>query len=159
MNIDRRLFLLALSAPLYPAVPLGVLSAQEAQVVEALCAQIVPTDDAPGAKEAGVVYYIDKQLAGPLARFADAYRTGIPLLNTASREETGKLFCDLTFSEQRAFLLRVEATRDSQLNRFFQLVIDHTMQGFYGSPIHGGNQDEVSWKMLAIADVMEGHKH
>jgi hypothetical protein len=39
------------------------------------------------------------------------------------------------------------------------MVIDHTMQGFYGSPEHGGNRDEASWKMLGIVDVMEGHKH
>jgi gluconate 2-dehydrogenase gamma chain len=159
MTIDRRLFLLTLSAPLYAAVPLTVLSPDDAKVVEALCAQIVPADDAPGAREAGVVYYIDTQLAGPLARFSAAYKTGIPALNAACLAQTGKSFPDLPFRAQSEFLHRVAAAPNSPPNQFFQLVIDHTMQGFYGSPNHGGNKDEASWKMLGIADVMEGHKH
>ena len=54
---------------------------------------------------------------------------------------------------------RLEAPLSPALASFFALVIDHTMQGFYGSPQYGGNRDEASWKMLAIEDVMEGHKH
>ena len=33
---------------------------------------------------------------------------------------------------------------------FFNLVHSHTMQGFYGSPIHGGNKDYMSFEMLRI---------
>jgi gluconate 2-dehydrogenase gamma chain len=33
---------------------------------------------------------------------------------------------------------------------FFQLAVDHSMQGFYGDPRHGGNRDGVSWKMLGV---------
>jgi hypothetical protein len=33
------------------------------------------------------------------------------------------------------------------------------MQGFYGSPTHGGNRDEASWKMLGIQEIMGGHQH
>ena len=28
----------------------------------------------------------------------------------------------------------------------------------FGSPAHGDNRDEASWKMLGITDVMEGHQ-
>jgi gluconate 2-dehydrogenase gamma chain len=58
-----------------------------------------------------------------------------------------------------AFLRQIEHDTSSPLASFFAMVIDHTMQGFYGSPEHGGNRDEASWKMLGIVDVMEGHKH
>jgi gluconate 2-dehydrogenase gamma chain len=159
MRIDRRLFLAVLSAPLYPAIPLTVLSADEAKAVEALCAQVIPADDWPGAKEAGVLYYIEAQLSGPLARHADDYKRGVAALTSASREQHGKFFADLNETEQKQFLEHVEADRESELNRFWQLVIDHTMQGFYGSPKHGGNKGEASWKMLGIADVMGGHRH
>ena len=37
---------------------------REALVVEGTCAQLIPTDRDPGAREAGVVHYIDIQLAG-----------------------------------------------------------------------------------------------
>jgi len=145
--IDRRLFLLsALPIPLYAAGPLQVLSAAEAAIVESLCDQIVPADDAPGARQAGVLYYIDRQLAGPLARFAPRYHASLP--------EFADLL-KLPFAGQTAFLRALKGEPAA----FFQLVIDHTMQGYYGSPSHGGNRDEASWKMLDIQDMMGGHKH
>ena len=102
-----------------------------------------------------MLYYIDEQLAGPLKRFAADYTSGIAALNSAA----GKPFNELSSSEQKELMLRIEAGGDAGLDHFLQLVIDHTMQGFYGSPEHGGNKGETSWKMLRIADVMEGHKH
>jgi gluconate 2-dehydrogenase gamma chain len=35
---------------------------------------------------------------------------------------------------------------------FFEMVRDHTLEGYYGSPRHGGNRDELSWKMLGLGD-------
>ena len=40
-----------------------VLTAAQAREIEAITARIIPTDDMPGAKEAGVVYFIDRALA------------------------------------------------------------------------------------------------
>ena len=145
--MHRRAFLLsAIPIPFYAASPLQVLSAAEARIVEALCDQIVPADDAPGAKAAGVLYYIDRQLAGPLQRFAPRYHAALPAFHTLP---------DLPFAEQTAFLNALKGEPAA----FFQLVVDHTMQGFYGSPAHGGNRDEASWKMLGIVDLMGGHQH
>ena len=147
MSIDRRAFLLStIPIPFYAANPLAVLSADEARIVEALCDQIVPADDAAGAKQAGVLYYIDRQLAGPLKRFAPRYHSGLPAFRDLP---------NLGFAEQTAFLSALKGDAAS----FFQLVVDHTMQGFYGSPEHGGNRDEASWKMLGIEDMMGGHSH
>ena len=54
-------------------VPLRFFTAAEAGVVSAACERIFPSDESgPGAKEAGVVIYIDRQLAGPYGR--DTYR-------------------------------------------------------------------------------------
>jgi gluconate 2-dehydrogenase gamma chain len=157
--MDRRLFLLsAAAAPLY-AGPLVLFSDSDAKVVQALCGQIVPTDDAPGAAEAGVVFYIDKQLAGPLKGFAPEYRRGIPQLQAFCRERTGREFLSLSFAEQTALLRELERAAPSELKSFFAMVVDHTMQGYYGSPEHGGNRDEASWRMLQIVDVMGGHQH
>lgn len=156
--LDRRSFTLALAAaPLY-AGPLIWLTADDARLIEAIADQIVPADDAPGALAAGVVYYIDRQLAGPLQRFQATYRSSIPLFRAACLERTGREFTALNFAERTAFLRSIENDR-SALAAFFGLVVDHTMQGFYGSPEHGGNRDEASWKMLRIEDVMGGHQH
>ena len=53
---------------------LSFLSAAEAADVEAVAAQIIPTDDTPGAREAGVVYFIDRALATFLSQLAADYR-------------------------------------------------------------------------------------
>jgi gluconate 2-dehydrogenase gamma chain len=156
MQIDRRLFLLSSAAAtaLY-AGPLVTFTSDEARIVEALADQAIPADGSPGAKQAGVLFYIDKQLAGPLQRFAANYQRAIPQFQAACLEKTGKDFPSLPFAEQTAFLHSL----DGPMAAFFNMVIDHTMQGFYGSPIHGGNLDEASWKMLGIQGVMGGHRH
>lgn len=150
MSLNRRVFLLATAAaPLYPASPLVTFTAEEARLIEALCAQIIPADDAPGAKEAGVLYYLDQQLTGPLKRFVPAYKSGLL--------QWPKDFLDLPAAQQTAKLEEIEAR--GPLAGFFAMLVDHTMQGFYGSPQHGGNRDEASWTMLGINQVMGGHSH
>ena len=155
--ITRRGFALSLAASALYSGPLVLLTDEEAKLIEALTNQIIPSDDAPGAVETGVVYYIDKQLAGPLQRFEPIYRKSIPLFRSACLQQTGQEFVTLPFAQQTAWLRQIE--RGSSLTNFFALVIDHTMQGFYGSPQYGGNRAAASWKMLAIEDVMEGHTH
>ena len=56
--MNRREFLVVAAMPLYAAGPLQTFSSDEARLVEALCDRIVPADDAPGAKEAGVLFYL-----------------------------------------------------------------------------------------------------
>src|SRR5580692_3536074 len=74
-SLDRRL--LPLNAREKPSellrIPLRFFTAQEALIVAAAAARIFPSDETgPGAHEAGVVIYIDRQLAGPYGR--DRYR-------------------------------------------------------------------------------------
>jgi gluconate 2-dehydrogenase gamma chain len=132
-------------------------TAEEAALVDAICEQIVPADQDPGARQAGVARYIDRQLAGPLARFGGAYRSGLPRLAAACARSTGKPFVELPFAEQTRFLESVERGEVKGLVSFFTMLIDHTMQGFYGDPRHGGNAGAVSWKMLGIEHLMGGH--
>jgi len=112
-------------------------------------ARIVPTDDAPGATEANCIGYLEQQLQSALARFGDAYRSGLAGFQRAHPE-----FLKLDGVAQDRLL--------EGLGRepFFEMLVDHTMQGFYGSPEHGGNRDEASWKMMGIAKHMGGgHWH
>ena len=49
-------------------VPLRFFTQSEALIVASAASRIFPADDSgPGANEAGVVIYIDRQLAGPFA--------------------------------------------------------------------------------------------
>ncbi len=157
--MKRRTALLTATLPLYAAAPLGYLSKGEAAVVEALCEAIIPADQDPGAKEAGVLYYIDKQLQGALARNAALYRECIPLLARKCKEETGKEFIEMSVRERTEWLQKLEGGGPSRVSAFFLTVIEHTMQGFYGSPKHGGNRDMASWRMLKIEKWMHEGEH
>ncbi|HPG39288.1 MAG TPA: gluconate 2-dehydrogenase subunit 3 family protein [bacterium] len=130
---------------------------EEAKLVEAITGQIIPADDDPGAIEAGVVFYIDKQLVGPLAAYQADYRRGLPLLQHTCRKMFGKTFLELKWEEQTTVLKALESGNVDQQEwgeqspqRFFSLLRDHTMQGFYGSPRHGGNRNYISYKMLDL---------
>ncbi|MDX2149161.1 MAG: gluconate 2-dehydrogenase subunit 3 family protein [Bryobacteraceae bacterium] len=159
--VSRRVFVgTAVAAAAKPDEGWKTLTAPEAGLLEAVCDQVVPEDDTPGAKQAGVIHYIDRQLAGPLLRFRESYRQGLPLLDQAARKLLGSPFLDLGAGERTALLERVErGEAGPEAAAFFRLVIHHTLQGYYGSPSHGGNRGEASWRMLGIEKHMhEGHQ-
>ena len=134
-----------------------VLSADEARLVEAVAEQIIPADRDPGAREAGVIYYIDRQLDGPHKRFAAKYHAGLACLAQTSQALFSKPFEALGWSDQTRLLQQLEANKAPKdiwtkpsASEFFNLVRDHVMQGFYGSPRHGGNRHYASYKMLGL---------
>jgi gluconate 2-dehydrogenase gamma chain len=128
----------------------------EAGTIEALCEQIIPADQDPGATWAGTIYYIDSQLVGHFRKLQSAYRSGIAACDAACRAAHGQPFAELPFDQQTAFLQRLP----NSLQPFFDMVITHTMQGFYGDARHNGNRDAVSWRMLGIPVIpIRGRDH
>ncbi len=134
-----------------------VLTPEEARLVESVAEQIIPTDKDPGAREAGVVFFIDKQLAGPYARFAEQYRVGLDCLQKTCLAAHQKRFEELSWSEQTRMLQSLESGKvpkdiwkEPNPKAFFNLIRDHSMQGFYGSPRHGGNRNYASYKMMGL---------
>jgi gluconate 2-dehydrogenase gamma chain len=121
---------------------------EEARTVEALCAQIIPEDRDPGAVKAGVAHFIDTQLTRFYKPLQKTYRQGIARIDRASLAFAGRKFVELPHDSQLALLHRIE--KNPELKPFFDLLIAHTMQGFYGDPRHGGNRDRVSWKMVGL---------
>lgn len=130
---------------------------QEADCVTALCEQIIPRDQSPGAIDAGVIYYIDRQLSGVFHSHQDTYRQGIQKLQAYCKDQYSKNFETLSFDDQQKILTLMESNqmnetewKETKPADFFNLILSHTMQGFYGSPIHGGNKDYMSFEMLRI---------
>jgi len=133
------------------------LTPQEAALVNLISDQIIPRDQDPGGIDAGVVYFIDKQLAGPYARFQADYRNGLAGVQESCRTMYGRGFAQVSWNEQTKVLEALESGQakgktwaKTSSARFFELIRDHCMQGFYGSPRHGGNKDYVSFRMLGI---------
>src|SRR5271157_211594 len=69
-----------------PPAKLEVLSAEQAAEIEAAASRIIPTDETPGAREAGVIYFIDRALSTFAADHRDDYEQGLPVLQTKTRE-------------------------------------------------------------------------
>jgi gluconate 2-dehydrogenase gamma chain len=124
------------------------LTGAQAQTLAALCDQIVPGDDFPSASQAGVLSYIDRQLARHYRRHLDTYRDGIAQADMLSRKRFGCSLADASPARQFEVTVALEQTNPA----FFELVRSHTMEGFYGAPRHGGNRDGVSWRMLGLAE-------
>jgi gluconate 2-dehydrogenase gamma chain len=75
----------AIAAEARTGTTLRFFIASEAEAVEALVAQIIPTDDTPGAREMGVARFLDHALAGLLSPLAAAFRVGLADLETSCR--------------------------------------------------------------------------
>jgi gluconate 2-dehydrogenase gamma chain len=119
------------------------LTTEQALTLGAITDQIVPADQFPSATQAGVLNYIDGQLVRHYRRHRDAYREGLERTDALSRE-----LAALTAAQQQ----EIVATLERQEPAFFNLVRNHTMEGYYGSPRHGGNRDAQSWRMLGLAE-------
>ncbi len=131
-------------------------TAAEAQTVDAICEQIIPSDRDPGARQARAVNYIDIQLTRCFKKHQKAYREGVAGTDAASRKLFGRPFVELSSEQQVQVLIGVE--ENSQ--QFFNLILTHTWQGFYGDPRHGGNQNMVSWKMVGLPfPPLRGREH
>ncbi len=154
------------------------LSAAEVAFIDAAVARLIPADElGPGAREAGVTYFIDQQLFGGWGTMAKMYRQGphpegtpqqgyqSPLTpqevyRAAIREingAIGKPFEKLAASEQDDLLRRLEDGKlalESVPGRFFfNLLLDNTIEGFFSDPIYGGNRDKLGWKLVGFPGV------
>lgn len=129
---------------------LQVLTAGEAKDIEALTAQIIPSDGSPGALEAGAVYFIDRALATFDSDKKDSYRAGLALVqSTRVTLFPGSAdVASLTVDQQIALLRAIEKSD------FFELLRTHTVLGFLGSPSYGGNRGLVGWKHIGFDDRM-----
>jgi gluconate 2-dehydrogenase gamma chain len=122
-----------------------VLRPDEARDLEAIAAQIFPSDDTPGAREAGVVYFMDRALGTFSSGLLEPIRTGLTELRGKVRERHGATpFADLDGAAQAALLRDVENTA------FFGGVRFLTVAGMFADPSYRGNREWVGWKLLGM---------
>ena len=126
----------------------SVFDPHQRATLEAATDRIIPADRDPGARQAGVVDYIENTLGSYDAEHAPLYVDGVQELDRLARERfSAEAFFRLRSEQQDQILTHLEKNRSP----FFALLVEHTMQGFYGDPRHGGNRDRASWKMLGVA--------
>lgn len=129
----------------------------EAVCLIALCEQIIPADQDAGATDAGVIDYIDRQTYLRFPEELPLYRKGIASLQATCQVKQGKLFEEIEAETQIHIMKEMERSKlaeeywkEVDQSSFFNLVLRRTMQGFYGSPRHGGNREFVSYKMMKL---------
>ncbi len=137
----------------------------EFEILDAMVARIIPTDElGPGAREAGVIYYIDREVGGALAGQKEAYQLGLAALDRYSRYSRGRPFVELSDAEQDSLLIDVQggsatatgAGFQGSSAAFFNMVRSHTLQGMFGDPYYGGNQGYVGWDLIRYPGVRTG---
>jgi gluconate 2-dehydrogenase gamma chain len=128
--------------------PWQFFTPDEAADVDAIAAQIIPTDDLPGAREAGAVYFMDHGYATWATEQQGAFRIGLADLTErvqAYWPGTGR-FAALSTARQIELLHRVEQTP------FFQSLRFGTVAGTFANPSWGGNRDKSGWRILGFED-------
>ena len=140
---------------------LQFFSPEQAIEIDAISARIIPSDETPGAHEAGVVYFIDRALTTFAVDDQKTYREGLPVLHARVREVFPAVakFSAAT-SEQQDQILRSfsdSAASGRRMYRananaspFFETVRVHTIVGFLIDPEsgRGGNRNAVGWKLI-----------
>jgi gluconate 2-dehydrogenase gamma chain len=141
-------------------IPLRFFDEEEARIVAAATERIFPSDEiGPGAKEAGVVVFIDRQLAGPYGR--DRYRyiqgpfeSGSPDLGYQGEASPSQTYREglkaLKGFDRLEPVKQDEKLKEIESTYFFSLLRRHTIEGMFCDPIHGGNVDLIGWQMIGF---------
>lgn len=125
--------------------PFEVLTEMEAKEIEAMAAQIFPSDGTPGATEAGIIYFIDRALATIREKDKEEVQRGlVEFKSNISEKFPRKNFSDLNSKQQIGMLKEIEQTD------FFKTVRNLTISGMFAMPSYGGNKDNIGWDHLGF---------
>lgn len=151
----------------------------EAAFVEAAVARLIPSDaTGPGAIEADVPRFIDRQLAGPygagdhfylqppfpkglptqgwqMGAPSEVYRSAVPSIDRWSVATYGRPFAALDPAAQDEALKALEDGKadlggGSDAKAFFTLLLQNTIEGYFADPVYGGNRDMGPWRMIGF---------
>src|ERR1044071_4416562 len=127
---------------------LGFFTPEQAAEVEAVAAQIIPTDDTPGAREARVIYFIDRALTTFDKDKQPQYVKGLVELQKKQKKmfKNSAKFSGLNSEQQ------IKVLKAFEKNPFFEMVRVHTIMGFFADPSYGGNYDKIGWKLIGFKD-------
>jgi gluconate 2-dehydrogenase gamma chain len=161
----------------------------ELSFIQAAVARLIPNDAVgPGAIEAGVPFFLDRQLAGKYGRGAhyflggpwpkgtpqqgyqsrftpaQLYRAAIPAIDRyVGSHFSGRSFDKLAASDADTVLRGLEsgaiALGDGVDGKtFFTMLLQNTKEGYFSDPIYGGNRDMAAWKMIGFPGAHYDYK-
>jgi gluconate 2-dehydrogenase gamma chain len=127
-----------------------ILDPAIAAEIEAITGQIIPSSDGPGAREAGVIYFVDRALATFASDERDSYSAGMAAIEKRREElfPNSSTIASLSSDQQIALIKAIEQTE------FFDLLRTHTVLGFLADPTYGGNRNQAGWKYIGFDSRM-----
>jgi gluconate 2-dehydrogenase gamma chain len=134
-----------------PAQTLIHFTPAQAAEIDAISSRIIPTDAAPGAHEAGVLYFIDRSMTTFAKDQVPLFEAGLASVSKAVEKAHGASakFSTLTTDQQDAVLRSIEKTP------FFGAIRFATIAGYLALPKYGGNKDYVGWKFIGQEHAFE----
>ena len=155
-------------------------SKQEWAFINAAVDHLIPADDyGPGAIQAGVPEFIDRQMEMPYGHGKlwymqgpfhpdsvpemgyqinqsprEAYRHGIQDCDAWCQKTHGKVFVELDRPTQEQVLKDLQSGKPEfesvPAKTFFDFLLSNTKEGFLADPIYGGNKGMVGWKLVGF---------
>ncbi len=139
--------------------PLLALSAREALTAEAMFERMFPADECgPGARDIGVVGYLDRALTGAYREDLPVYRNGLARLDSVSQARFGVRFASAAERERDELIGELERGAIAgwgvpDQTSFFALLRSHLQEGLFCDPAYGGNRDKLGWRFLGHPGV------
>lgn len=157
----------------------GFFDAHQRATLEAAMARIIPTDDTPGAREAGTIDFLDRYLAGTQHVYAkpdgsgfeeltgrqqqawqqrietvrERYLAGVAALDEAARAKGADSFVDLDDELQDAVLRQLESGRDDEQ----EAALERSRVTLYGAPVEVALQQTSAEVELGFVPLLALH--
>jgi gluconate 2-dehydrogenase gamma chain len=122
--------------------PLTTLTPAEGEIMAAFAENILPSDDLPGAREAGVVYFIDAALGSLFVPMRGLIKQGLADLDARAVRSHASPFASLSAQRQISVMKQTETTP------FFFNARMLTMMGVLSDAKYGGNRDNVGFDLI-----------
>jgi gluconate 2-dehydrogenase gamma chain len=122
----------------------------EAEEIAAIASLIIPSDVTPGAREAGVIDFIDRALSSFAREQRPLFAAGVADLQrrVAAAHPGAKSFARLDASQQTKLLHELEQSKSD----FFTAMLASTAAGMFANPEYGGNRHKIGWKLIGFDD-------
>ena len=132
---------------------------EEAATVDAFAERLMPgAPGKAGAREAGVLNYIDLALAGAYRDRQEFYRHGLAALDAHCRAGFGRRFVQLSANDQDAVIGALDESKAPEFTwptakAFFETLRTHTLEGMFADPVYGGNRNFSGWALVGFPGV------
>lgn len=128
----------------------------DSATVAAFTERLMPgAPDKPGARDTGVLNYIDLALSGAYSDLQDFYRRGLAQLDAYCRKTYKQPFVRLQAAQQDEVITALEQGKAAgftwpSAQEFFNTIRTHTIEGMFADPIYGGNKDFAGWRLVGF---------